>query len=146
MSINWEEYDKNVDIEGLKKDIKESAENGNNFKEVPHADYEVTIEKMELVKSKKGDPMLSIWFKIIDGEYKNSKIFMNQLVRDGFGIHIANEFMRSLDTGIDIEFNGYGDYNNLILDVFEAMDGVEFALEYGENSKGFNTFEVLEIF
>lgn len=146
MSINWKEYDKNVDVEGLRKDIEESAENGGTFKEVPHGEYEVTVEKMELTQSKKGDPMLSVWFKILEGEYKNSRIFMNQLVRDGFGIHMANEFMRTLETDIEIEFNGYGDYNDLILDVFEAMDGAEFALEYGENNKGYNTFKVLEIF
>lgn len=146
MSINWKEYDKNVDVEGLRKDIEESAENGGTFKEVPHGEYEVTVEKMELTQSKKGDPMLSVWFKILEGEYKNSKIFMNQLVRDGFGIHMANEFMRTLETDIEIEFNGYGDYNDLILDVFGAMDGAEFALEYGENNKGYNTFKVLEIF
>ncbi|MDY4823226.1 MAG: DUF669 domain-containing protein, partial [Candidatus Onthovivens sp.] len=47
-------------------------ENGGNFEAVPHGTYEVEVNKMELKKSKKGDPMLSIWFKIINGPHKGS--------------------------------------------------------------------------
>jgi len=57
----WEEFDEKIDVEGLAKDAKEAAENGGgNFKEVPVGTYEVEVNKMELTKSKKGDPMLTI--------------------------------------------------------------------------------------
>lgn len=71
---------------------------------------------------------------------------MNQVVTQGFQIHIANEFLRSLDSGIDIEFESYSQYAQLLMDVAEAIDGqLEYAVEYGER-KGFNTFTIAEVF
>ena len=79
----FDKWDKEVDVEGLAKDVAEAAENGGQttYKEVPHGEYEVAIQQMELKPSSKGDPMVSIWFKIVsDGEYKGSIIFMNQVI------------------------------------------------------------------
>jgi len=144
MALDFSKFDKQVDLEGLRKDIEDSA--NNDFKEVPHGTYEVAITKLELKESKKGDPMVAVWFKILDGEFKNSLIFMNQVITQGFQIHIVDEFLRSLDTGIDVTFESYSQFNDLLLDIFEAVDGnLEFALEYGEN-KGFNTFKITEVF
>lgn len=78
MANIWEEFDKSIDTEGLAKDVEEAAENGGR-REVPHDTYEVAINKLELTKSKKGDPMVTCWMKIVEGEYKGSLIFMNYL-------------------------------------------------------------------
>lgn len=148
MAIDFSKFDKVMDLEGLNKDIKEAEENGGgDFREVPHDTYEVTITKLELGESKKHDPMVSIWFKILTGEYKGSLIFMNQVVTKGFQIHIVNDFLRSLDSGIDVEWPGsYSKYASLLLDVHEAIDGkFEYGIEYGEKN-GFNTFKVTEVF
>ena len=149
MAINFEKFDKSIDLEGLKNDITEAqSNNGGTFKEVPHDKYEVEINKLELTVSKKKDPMLSCWMKILEGEYEGSMIFMNQVVTQGFQIHIANKFLRSLVDGLnmDIEFESYTQYAELILDVSEAIDGKrEYLVNYGEN-KGFNTFEIEEVF
>jgi len=144
----WSKFDKAIDVTGLRKDVKEAAENGGTgeFKEVPHGTYEVKVEKMELKASKKGDPMVVIWFSILEGEYKNYKLFMNQVITQGFQIHIVNELLRAMDSGIDIEFQNFEQYGNLLLDIHEAIDGkLEFALEYGEK-KGFNTFKIKEVY
>ena len=142
--MDFSKFDKKIDLEGLKQDIADSA--NNDFKEVPLGTYEVAITKLELGESKKGDPMVKVWFKILEGEFKNSLIFMNQVVTKGFQIHIVDEFLRSLGTDIDIHFESFSQYANLIADVYEAVNGnFEYALEYGEN-KGFNTFEITEIF
>jgi len=147
MSNLWEQFDNAVDVEGLQADIKEAAENGKSFKEVPHGDYEVKVEKLELIASKAGDPMVTAWFKVLEGEYKSSLIFMNQVVNQGFQIHIVNEFLRSLKSGIEIEFKNYSQYGQLLMDVHEAIDGkYEYALDYGQNNKGFNTFEIVEVY
>lgn len=95
MANIWDEFDKAIDTEGLTKDVEEAAENGGR-REVPHDTYEVAVTKLELTKSKKGDPMVTAWMKIVEGEYKGSLIFMNQVVTQGFQIHIANEFLRAL--------------------------------------------------
>lgn len=145
--MDFSKFDKQVDLEGLKHDVEEAAENGGgNFKEVPLGNYEVAITKLELSESKKGDPMVKVWFKILEGEYKGSLLFMNQVITKGFQIHIVDEFLRSLETDIEISFESYSQYNELLLDVFDAIDGnFEYGLKYGEN-KGFNTFEITDIF
>lgn len=148
MAVDFAKFDKNVDLKGLQADIAEATNNSNggNFKEVPHDKYEVKIEKLELTVSKKGDPMVVCWMKILDGEYKNSLIFMNQVVTKGFQIHIANEFLRSLAADVDITFESYSQYANLLMDIHEKIDGnKEYLLDYGEK-KGFNTFKIEEVY
>ena len=148
--MDFSKFNKAVDLEALKHDIQEAEENGGlgDYKEVPTGTYEVKIEKMELKESKKGDPMLSVWFKILNGEFENSMIFMNQVITQGFQIHISNTFLRSLDTGLEIHFDDFEQYANLIMDVHEKVDEqrLEFALDYGKTNKGFSTFEITEVF
>lgn len=142
--MDFSKFDKQVDLEGLKKDIEDSS--NNDFKEVPHGNYEVAINKLELTESKNGNPMVTCWFKVLTGNYKGSLIFMNQVITQGFQIHIVNEFLRSLESDVEITFESYSQYNDLLLDVFEAVDGnLEFGLKYGER-KGFNTFEITDVF
>lgn len=152
MSI-FEKWDAMIDTKGLQKDIAEVAENGfGDFKEVPVGKYEVKVEKLELTETKESHkPMVSAWFKVLVGDYENSLIFMNQVITEGFQIHIVNEFLRSLMSGMQeplaVEFQSYSQYNNLLMDVFEEVDGnFEYALDYGQNRKGFNTYKIEEVF
>jgi hypothetical protein len=150
----FSKWDKAIDTEGLAKDVEQAAKDGGNrtYKEVPVGQYEVSVEQMELKASKKGDPMVSIWFKIVsDGEYKGSMIFFNQVITQGFQIHNCNEILRAMvqemDDAPEIAFETYSQYADLIMDIHEAVSGnFEFALNYGQNSKGFNTFEITEVF
>ena len=145
MSI-FDKWDKEIDVKGLAEDVNSASQNTQEFKEVPHGIYEVKVDKMEIKETKKGDPMVSIWFKIVDGEYKNQRLFMNQVITQGFQIHIVNEFLRSLESGLDIEFVSYTQYNDLLLDVLETIDDkLEYAVEYAEN-KGYDTFKIKEVF
>lgn len=147
--VNFDKFDKSVDLDGLRNDVAEAASNsGGNFKEVPHGEYEVSINKLELTVSKSGNPMLACWMKIVAGEYSGSMIFMNQVVNQGYQIHIANNFLKSLVKGmsINVKFESYTQYAELILDIGEAIqDQREYLLEYGER-KGFNTFAIKDIF
>ncbi|MBM7869329.1 hypothetical protein JOC70_000798 [Clostridium pascui] len=150
MANIWEKFDKNIDVEGLKKDAAEAATNGGgDFKEVPHGEYEVKVEKLELKESKKGDPMLSIWFKILSGECKGSLIFYNQVVSTGFGLHKANEMLRSLDSGGDVKFENFKQYNELLMDISESIDeNLEYQLSYTANKKNsnFSEYEIKDVF
>lgn len=123
------------------------------MRKVQNGIYNVKISKMELKVSSKGDPMVSIWFKIVsDGEYKGSMIFMNQIITQGFQIHIVNELLRMMvsEMGDDapvIEFKTYKQYSNLIMDVFEAIDNnFEFALDYKKGKGEFSKYEITEVF
>ena len=148
----FSQWDNAVDMDGLQKDIQEAAQNGGggNYKEVPHGKYEVSIEKMELKASKKGDPMVSVWMKICEGDFKGSMIFMNQVITQGFQIHIVNEFLRSITKNCAvpaIEFKSYSQYAGLLMDIHELIaESFEYGLNYGQTKKGFDTFEITDIF
>lgn len=143
MSNIWEKFDKEIDKD-MQKQIEE-AENS-EYVEVPLGDYEVKVDNMELKISKSGNPMVSIWFRIIAGDYNNNLLFMNQVINQPFQIGLANKILRALDPNKNIEFETYSQYANLIMDIYEEIDGkFEYAIRYGEK-KGFSTFEVLDIF
>lgn len=143
MSNIWEKFDKEID-----KDIQKQIEDAENseYAEVPLGDYEVKVDNMELKISKSGNPMVSIWFRIIAGEFNNNLLFMNQVINQPFQIGIANKILRALDPNKEVEFQSYSQYANLIMNIYEEIDGkFEYAIKYGEK-KGFSTFEILDIF
>lgn len=153
MAIDYSKFDKAFDLDSLKNDIKEAAENGTgDFPEIPVGQYEVKVEKMELgetgPKSKRpGSPMFKCQFRILDGHYKNSCIFYNQVITEGFQIHLVKKFLESLGTSLAVEFDSFSQFADLLLDMMEEIDGkLEFALNYGENNKGFKTYEIEEVF
>lgn len=154
MADIFDKWDSSIDTKGLAADVKEAAENGgqSNYKDVPHGQYEVAVTHMELKSSKAGDPMVNIWFKVVsDGEYKKGLIFLNQIIVQGFQVHIINELLRSLVSEVPdppaIEFKNYKQYANLILDVHELIaDNYEYALDFGENKRGYDTFKITQVF
>ena len=149
MAIDFSKYDKMVDLDGLKTDVKEAMENGGDFKEVPHDTYEVQVEKLELGMSKSEKPMIKIWYKILDGDYKNSKIFHNQLVDTGQKIHIAKQLLDSFSEGDrPIEFETYQQYAEDIEHLKDYIDKykLEYSLEYSKNKNGYDTYRILEVF
>ena len=153
----FDKWDKEIDTEGLQKDVEEAAANSGqgNYKEVPHGNYEVAIQQMELKASKKGDPMVTIWFKIVsDGEFKGSMIFYNQVITQGFQVHMVNEMLRMIvsecvDSVPVIEFKSYSQYSDLFMDIFEVVaDNFEYALKYTANTKkkDFHNYEITEVY
>ena len=148
MSI-FEKWDKNIDTEGLQKDTKE-AEAGNStgdYRDVPVGEYEVKIEKMELKESSKGYPMFYCQFRILNGEFENSCMFMNQVITQGFQIGQVNKFLRSLTTETEVEFKTYSQYNDMILDIMEAVDGkLEFLIEFKKSKKDFPIYTIKEVY
>lgn len=153
MSENiYEKFNAMFDVEGLKEDINKAEESSGEFVEVPKGDYEVKIVKLELgetsEKSKNpGAPMAKVWFEIVAGDYKGQKIFQNQMLTTGFGIHKMNEFLDSLETGIRVQFENFTQYADLFKQIFNAVDGkAEYALAYGQNNKGYATYTITQRF
>ncbi|MCQ6288088.1 DUF669 domain-containing protein [Bacillus cereus] len=155
--FNWSKFDKKVDLEALAADVQEVEENGGggDFEKVPDGQYEVAIEKMELTESKKGDPMLMIWFNIVDGEFEGQKIFYYKVMQPqndkawGYQVHQNNEMLRKLwdCKEEDIKFTSFGEYADLILDIHEDIDGkFEYLLEKETDKKGYDQFKIVEVF
>ena len=139
----FERFNQQIDTQKLNADAKEVKE----FKEVPHGEYNVAITKMEVKPTKDEQKLLlAIQLKVNDGEYKNGFIFYNQVITTSFGLHNANEFLRTLDSGVEIDFKDFKQYNNLVLDIFEKIGKLEYTVEYAKNDKGYNTFKILEVF
>ena len=146
----FDKWDEAVDTQALAKDVEAAANNSGDFEEVPHGMYEVAVKQMELKASKKGDPMVSIWFKVVSDNHKGGIIFFNQVITQGFQIHIVNELLRKMvSEAIDapeIEFRSYRQYSDLILDVFEITDKFEYALKYSKGKNDFSIYEIIDVF
>ena len=151
MSI-FDKWNRAIDTAGLQKDIAEAEANGSSgdYKEVPVGSYEVKIDKMELKESSKGDPMVSVWFKILEGDFKNSRLFMNQVITQGFQISQMNRFIKSMEVFDDdeVEFQNYSQYNDLLMDLFEQVDADnrQYLLSYTKNKKGFSVYKIKECY
>lgn len=152
MASIFDKWNKSIDVEGLKKDVAEADKGGQNsgdYREVPVGTYEVKIEKLELKESSKGSPMVSAWFRILKGDYENQLLFMNQVITQGFQISLVNRFLKSLEAVDDdqVEFKDYGQYNDLLMDIMEAIDGqLEYLIEYKKSKKDFAVYTVKEVY
>ncbi len=71
-TINWDKFDKQIDNEEIKNAINDAK--NSDFPDIPDGEYEVALENMVLKQSKKGDPMLTITFVILEGEFTDEKI------------------------------------------------------------------------
>ena len=152
MAFDFSKIDRTVDLKGLQADVEEAKKNsGGDFPTIPAGKYEVRVETLE-VKGTKADPnrpMLAVSFKILSGEFKNQRLFMNRVLygtkNDKNMIASAMGFLEKLDSGVPISFNGYEPFRQLVLDVAEAIDGkLEYAVDYDDSR--FNSITIDEVF
>lgn len=152
MAIDFDKIDRSVDLEGLQKDVEAASANGTgDFPTVPAGKYEVKLVSLE-IKGTKADPnrpMLAASFKILAGEYKGQRLFMNRVLygtkNDANMIKSATGWLASLDSGVPVAFEGYKQFNQVVLDVAEAIDGkLEYAVDYDPDR--FNSISVDEVF
>lgn len=151
MAIDFDKIDKSVDLKGLRKDVEEASANGTgDFPTIPAGKYEVALVSLEIKGTKKDNrPMLAVSFKILSGEYKNQRLFMNRVIYgtkdDGRMIKSAVGWLNTLDSGVDVAFQDYKQFADLVMDVAEAIDGkIEYAVEYDDSQ--FNSIKITEVF
>ena len=151
MAIDFDKINRSVDLEGLRKDVENASENGTgDFPTIPAGKYEVALVSLEIKGTKKDNrPMLAASFKILSGEYKNQRLFMNRVIYgtkdDGRMIKSAVGWLNTLDSGGDVAFQDYKQFADLVMDVAEAIDGkIEYAVEYDDSQ--FNSIKITEVF
>ena len=151
MAIDFDKINKSVDLEGLREDVKNASANGiGDFPTVPAGKYEVALVSLEIKGTKKDNrPMLAASFKILSGKYKNQRLFMNRVIYgtkdDGRMIKSAVGWLNTLDSGVDVAFQDYKQFADLVMDVAEAIDGkIEYAVEYDDSQ--FNSIKITEVF
>ena len=151
MAIDFDKINRSVDLEGLRKDVENASANGTgDFPTVPAGKYEVALVSLEIKGTKKDNrPMLAASFKILSGEYKNQRLFMNRVIYgtkdDGRMIKSAVGWLNTLESGVDVAFHDYKQFAELVMDVAEAIDGnLEYAVEYDDSQ--FNSLKITEVF
>ena len=151
MAMDFDKINRSVDLEGLRKDVENASANGTgDFPTVPAGKYEVALVSLEIKGTKKDNrPMLAASFKILSGEYKNQRLFMNRVIYgtkdDGRMIKSAVGWLNTLDSGVDVAFQDYKQFADLVMDVAEAIDGkIEYAVEYDDSQ--FNSIKITEVF
>lgn len=152
----FDDFDKEFDTKALAEEEKKAAENDfSNLPDVPDGHYTMKVDKMELKKSKSGKPMVSVQFRITAGDFKNRVLFLNQTIDKGFGLHKANELLKSmeLDCVDDTEqangklFTSFSQYGQMILDAYEEIDAnhLTYEIDYSVDSKGFSKFDITDV-
>lgn len=121
--------------------------------EVPHGKYEVEVVKLALVETKSAPvrPMMTVWFKILDGEYKGQMLFMNQVMTHPYPIALARDFVKSLEpTNLsqdEIKFEGFDKFADLLITAYEGIEGqLEYGIEYSETKDGYDRYEITDVF
>ena len=147
----YDKWDKEIATDEFNASVKDIEKNGKksggDFPEVTAGKYEVKIRSMELAQSKNNDPMLKVSFKILKGDFKNQLLWMNTVLTREGNIHRANEFLRSLDTDVEVSWqNNFRKYSQMILDVFEGTSQLEYAIDYSKNDKGYPVIEIIEVY
>lgn len=150
----------NIDINKLNEAYEKAKENTYDNEPLPEGTYRVKVEKIELGETgpkstNPGMPMGKIQFRIVAGEHKKQCLFMNKVLvgyKDGqlnaIGLKIFDEFLNSLEPTFDVAFSqckGFDDYKDLLLDVAEDIEGLEYDIELTYNND-FPNFEVLNVY
>lgn len=150
MGIDFSKFNKEFPADKMKEQIKEAKENsGNNT--LPDGEYRVKLDKMELTQSSKGALMIKAQFRIVAGDHKKQCMFVHRVLtgtkNDGFMMIKANEFLESLDSGIEVVFEDWEQYNDLVLDIAEAIqaDNLEYLAVLDTDGK-YQNFDIADIY
>lgn len=153
----------------IRKAMEDQKNNRGNYKKVPSGEYPVIVDKLELGETSWGDNQVVLWFKITDGDYKNSRIFYNGSFDEHFshGINVTAMLLANLwdkedvdDGDIAIILSHIDDnpdaVKNLLSDLAEEFESMAWDIDYEitlsekTNSKGKPyenaSFEVLGVY
>lgn len=153
MANVWEQFDQQYDEKTLQQETKEAA-NNTGFQELPDGNYTVKCDSIEAKVNKKGNPMATFTFTVMEGQYKKRKIFYNQVLNSGFGRYKCNEFLRSMDLDCviaegDMIFKNFRQYSQLLLDAAEEIETAnlrfELEIEKQDNSDFYN-YSITDVF
>lgn len=148
--MDFSKYNQN--LSDLQQDIIAAEESSRKFEPIPSGKYEVSIDRLEMKETKAGNAlMLSAMMTILEGPCKNRKMFFNQMLNTGFGIHKSNEFLRSLGTGEKVEFVDFNKYNDMIKAIEFTIHntGLEYEIEYTRTEKdgrAYDNYKITEVF
>lgn len=145
--IDFKKFSEAFPAEQMKKDMEEAKKNSDKL---PEGDYRVKLDSLELTENKSGKLMLKAQFRIQTGDHKHKCVFVNQVLcgtkNDGFMMLKAKEFLESLDSGIDIEFVGWEQFDALVADVASAIqeDDLSFTINIKDDGD-YQRYKIVEV-
>ena len=157
MGSIFEKYSSKINQEELvasQQEIKDNANGGSQREEVPVGKYECKVDKLECKKSKAGNLMISIWFRILTGKFEKSVIFYNGVFHEDWMRHRVAKILsdllddgdRTAEINLILKAGDMETVNTLCLDIHESIDGrLEYLLDYGLN-KGYQTYKIEEVY
>ena len=147
--MDFSKFDEQINTEELAKDVAAAAENNQQFEDTPDGTYIAKVENLEVGETKDGRPMLKAMFRITEGDMTKRCLFVNRVLfgtkNDANMIASAIGFLKSLDSGIDIVFESYSQFADLVLDVFEEIEStLEYEIEY--KKEAFQAVSITDVF
>ena len=130
-NMNMDEYNKQ--IQELEENKPEQQER--KFKDPTDGEYECALLNLELSTNKAGDKlMLKGAFKILDGEFKNQRLWINKVLtgtrNDAGCVRACCNFLNSFGAEQHVEFTGdFDDFATQIELVFCDVKNCTFVVE-----------------
>lgn len=145
-NMNFEQYKSDItEIQQQEKPKKE-------YKDPVDGTYTCDIVSLELGTNKAGDKlMLKGSFKITDGEFKNSRLWVNKVMsgtkNDSLAVKTTIDFLNSLGAMQEVEFTGdFDDLAKQIEIVFADIRNCTFEVAQKTNESGFKNLYVNDVF
>lgn len=130
-NMNMDNYNKQLaDLETNKEEPKQRE-----FKDPTDGEYECALLNLELGTNKAGDKlMLKGAFKILDGEFKNQRLWINKVLtgtrNDAGCVRACAAFLNSFGAAQAVEFTGdFDDFATQIELVFCDVKNCTFVVE-----------------
>ena len=150
--MDFSKFDEQVNLEQLKKDAAEIKKNGGtgDYPEIEAGEYHGKIEKLEVGATRDNRPMLKVQFRITEEPHKKCCLFMNRVLygtkNDANMIASAIGWLETLEPSedIDVIFESYSQFADMVLDVAEDIADLEYDINYDPNR--FNSISIEEVF
>ena len=145
----------NMDFDQYKADIAEIQQQKKpkkEYKDPTDGEYTCDIVSLKLGANKAGDKlMLKGSFKITDGEFMNSRLWVNKCLtgtsNDSFSVKSAIDFLNSLGAVQEVEFTGdFDDLSTQINIVFADIKNCTFTVVQKTSDSGFKNLYVNDVF
>lgn len=146
-NMNMDEYNESI------KELEANQSNENTkreYKDPVDGDYECALLGLELGTTKAGDKlMLKGKFKILDGEFKNQRLWINKVLtgcnNSAWCIKSAIDFLNTLGSEQEVEFTGdFDDLETQIKIVFADVKNCTFLVAQKTNGN-FKNYYVSDV-
>ena len=128
------------------KQIEEAEKLNEEFynKKVSDGIYRIEIMDMVVKQSKRGNWMIQVGYKILNGKYENSVLWSFFVIRQS-NILVNNAFLKSLGTSIPIECTSITQYQKLVDDIFITIRcDKEYDAELTTSFNGFTSIKIIK--